>query len=82
MTESQAVYTVNQKTWNCKVCGYALGVVIKKNGIYRLWLEDRGILATGLVNVTCFKCGAIREWHTDAEALKRLVELTGRKYKG
>jgi len=81
MTESQAAYAVGQKTWNCKVCGYALGVVIKHNGIYRLRMEDRGIYATGRVDVTCFKCGAIREWHADAEAIKRIVKMTGRKYK-
>lgn len=79
MTETQAAYAV--KTWNCNNCGYVLGFVEKHNGIYRLSIPDRGIYATGRVNIKCFKCGEIREWHTDAEAIKRLVEMTGRKYK-
>ena len=81
MTESQSAYTVQQKTWNCRHCGYPLGAVVKRNGVLRLRMDDRGIYATGRVDVTCFKCGSVREWHADAEAIKRLVEMTGRKYK-
>lgn len=81
MTENQAAYLTNQKPWDCHNCDTPLGEVVKHNGIYRLRMEDRGIYATGRVDVTCFKCGSVREWHADAEAIKRLLELSGRKYR-
>lgn len=78
MSENQAVY--GDKTWNCKKCGQPLGIIERRNGIYHLSIPDRGIYATGRIDVKCFECGSVREWYADAEAMKRLIELTGRKY--
>lgn len=69
------------RTWNCKNCGRSLGVIKRVNGIYHLNLPERGVYATGRVDVTCPGCGAVREWFADAEAVRRLVELTGRRIK-
>lgn len=78
MTEIQAPYLAeNHKEWKCLSCGAVLGHSFKHNGIYRLSL--RNIIATGAIEVLC-NCGTIREWHSDAEGIKRLVEMTGRKY--
>lgn len=82
MTEIQARYDTGEKTWNCKKCGEPLGTIDRKNGICRLSMPERGIYATGRIDVTCLHCGAVREWFADAEAVKRLVEMTGRKWKG
>ena len=68
-------------SWNCKKCGAVLGTIDRHNGLNRLSMPDRGILATGRVDVKCFQCGAVREWFADAEVIKRLVEMTGRKIK-
>jgi RNase P subunit RPR2 len=80
MTETQAVYRTGEKTWDCKKCGKPLGTIDRKNGIHRLSMPDRGIFATGRIDVTCLNCGAVREWFADAEAMKRLLESHGKKY--
>jgi len=51
-----------EKPWNCKKCGAVLGYIDWHNGLNRLSMPERGILATGRVDVKCFECGAVREW--------------------
>jgi len=83
MTETQAPYLAekeNRKDWKCQSCGVTLGYSFKHNGICRLSMPDRGVCATGRIDVECFGCGKIREWFADAEAIRRIVEMTGRKY--
>lgn len=64
-------------TWNCKNCECVLGEIDKNHGLNRLSI--RGIVITGRADVTCEKCGTVREWFADAEAIKRIVRMTGRK---
>lgn len=81
MSENQSEYLAKEKTWDCKNCGHPLGVIDRKNGINKLSMPDRGIYATGRIDVTCLKCGSVREWFADAEAMRRLLEMSGRRYK-
>jgi len=66
-------------TWNCYNCGAILGEIDRTKGLNKLSI--RGILITGRADVTCEKCGAVREWFADAEAIRRLIRMTGRRAK-
>ena len=70
-----------KKEWRCLKCGSVLGYVISKNHIDRLDIQDRGIVATGQVEVCCFECGAVREWYIGKDTLESLFEKLKSKNK-
>lgn len=78
MTETQAAYDCASPTdWICRRCGAVLGTIERGKSLHKL--QIRNILITGRADVTCQSCGTVREWFADAEAIKRLVDLAGKK---
>jgi len=64
---------IDHKLWRCASGTHILGEVSRENGVRRLRLLS-GHVITGMAEIYCEECQALREWHSGAEGIRDLLE--------
>lgn len=64
------------RPWLC-LRGHLLGYVRRDHGVHRLHLAE-GHVITGLADIRCPLCGALRTWDWARDSLDRLLARAGR----